>query len=245
VANAPAADQQRLLIVQDADTRANQAHHRRATLPVIARIEELSSRALDFDDERVARGTEVTDLKREVAKAEDDVESVRARARRDQERLDSGQSSAKDLQALQSELEVLAKRQADLEDVEIEVMERLEAAETAQASAATQHEAIAEQIARLQAERTAAEAEIDEELEAIAVERSAALEGLDVDLVALYEKIRAQHGGVGAAALTGTTCEGCHMPLNPVDVARFNAAPPDQIIRCEECGRILVRKATA
>jgi len=245
VATAPAADQQRLLTVQDADTRAHQAQHRRATLPVIARIEELQSRALDFDDERIARGTEVTDLKREVAKAEDDVEAVRARAKRDQERLDSGQSSAKDLQALQSELEVLVKRQADLEDVELEVMERLDQAEKAQASAAAQHQAITEQIAQLQGERAAAEAEIDAELATIASERAAAVDGLDADLLALYEKIRAQHGGVGAAALTGTTCEGCHMPLNPVDVARFTAAPPDQVVRCEECGRILVRKGAA
>jgi hypothetical protein len=245
VATAPAADQRRLLTVQDADLRATQASHRRHHLPVIARIDELQGRALDFDEERVARGTEVTDLRREVAKAEDDVESVRARATRDRERLDSGQGTPKDLQALQSELEVLTKRQADLEDVEIEVMQRLEDAEKAQAAAAAQHQAISEQIEELEREREAAEAEIDKELAQILQEREKAVDGIDAELLALYEKLRGQHGGIGAAALTGSTCEGCHMNLNPSDLVRIRAAADDTVIRCEECGRILVRGAAA
>ncbi len=241
MATASVADQHRLLTVQEADTKITQAQHRRSTLPMIARISELIGRAQDLDDERVARSTQVNDLRREVAKAEDDVEAVRSRARRDQERLDSGGTSAKDLQALQSELEILHRRQSELEDVELEAMERLEEAERAQEAAAQMHQTIAGEIAQLEQQQAVAKAQIDAEIAQIAKERDEAAATIDRDLVALYEKLRAQHGGVGAAALTGTTCGGCHMNLNATDMVRINAAEPDQVVRCEECGCILIR----
>ncbi|MGI9007232.1 MAG: zinc ribbon domain-containing protein [Streptosporangiaceae bacterium] len=53
--------------------------------------------------------------------------------------------------------------------------------------------------------------------------------------------MRAQHGGVGAAALHQRRCQGCHLTLNTVDVNTIRAAPPDEVLRCEECRRILVR----
>lgn len=245
MAHAPAADQHRLLEVHEADLALTQARHRRASLPVIAQIDELSARAADLDDERIARGTEVSDLRREVAKAEDDVQSVRARKERDDKRLASGEgATSKDLQALQSELEVLTNRQSALEDVEIEVMERLEEAEKAQSDASSQHEAITAQLAELTTQREREEAEIDAEIATVEAERAAAVEGIDAALLALYEKQRAQHG-IGAAALEGSTCGGCHMDLNPVDVGRMKAAPADEVVRCEECGCILVRGTAA
>ena len=100
--------------------------------------------------------TAVSDLRRELAKAEADVEQVRVRAARDQARLDSGQGSPKDLQALQSELVALGRRQAELEEVELDVMERLEAHETALTEVTTAHESLADQRARVEAERDAA-----------------------------------------------------------------------------------------
>lgn len=242
---APVADQLRLLDVQDADLRLQQARHRRETLPVTEQIRELSGRAADLEEEAVSRGTEVSDLRREVTKAEDDVQAVRLRADRDRGRLDSGQGSAKDLQALQGELEVLARRQGALEDVELEAMERLESAEKLHDEARAQRDAIAADITRLSAERDEQLSAIDAEIGDIEAERALTAEGLDAGLMALYEKLRAQHGGIGAAALRGSQCLGCHMTLNAGDLRVIESAAPDAIVRCEECGRILVRKADA
>jgi predicted nucleic acid-binding Zn-ribbon protein len=243
VPTAPAADQKRLLAVQDADLRAQQAQHRRATLPVLASLDELSARVADLSDERSARAALVGDIKREVTKIEDDVASVRARAARDNARLQSGQGTAKDVQALASELDLLARRTSDLEDVELEILERLEVAEAELAAAESQHSEISAQIGDLEKERDAAYAQIDGELAAIAQERAAAAEGLDSGLLSLYERLRAQHGGVGAASLVRGQCQGCHMTLNAGDLAAIEASAPDQVVRCEECGRILVREA--
>jgi predicted nucleic acid-binding Zn-ribbon protein len=66
---------------------------------------------------------------------------------------------------------------------------------------------------------------------------------LSGELVALYEKVRAGSNGIGAAALYRGRCEGCHLQLNTTDLKRIHDAPPDDVLRCEECRRILVRTA--
>src|SRR5690606_12940992 len=147
--------------------------HQRRSLPVLESIAELEGRLEDVRRAQVEERTVVGDTRREVAKAESDVEQVRQRAARHQGRLDSGAVSAKEAQALQSELTQLAKRQGDLEEVELEVMERLEQAEGRLAELEAQEAAIAADIARHTEARDAEWATIDAELESIATERAA------------------------------------------------------------------------
>lgn len=224
------------------DTRLDQLAHRRRGLPELAEIATLETRLAELRDLSVAATTEVSDIEREQAKAEADVEQVRLRADRDQARLDSGQvTSPKELESLQHEIVSLVRRQGDLEDVQLEVMERLESAqarvrelgvETARVTAARDETA---------ARRDAAYAEIDAEISSTDALRDVLSGQIDADLVSLYEKVRASSGGVGAAALHQRRCEGCRLELNNVDLGRFRAAAPDEVLRCEECRRILVR----
>ncbi len=238
---APAADQVRLLAVQEFDLRLQQARHRRDSLPVLATIAALEGEGGELGDHIVALSTDAGDIRREVTKAEDDVQNVRARAERDRAKLDSGNGSAKDLQALQSEVVALAKRQGDLEDVELDAMERLEAADEILATARARALEIEAALAVAVTERDADFATIDAEIAGLAAERAAAAAGIDAGLAALYERLRASHGGVGAAVLKGNQCQGCHMNVNPGDLARMQAASADDVLRCEECDRILVR----
>lgn len=240
---APAADQLRLLDVQALDTRAAQLAHRRRTLPVLVDLEAARAARAELEREHVVARTAVADLRREVAKAEADVEQVRTRAARDRARLDAGTGTSKDLTALTSELESLARRQGALEEVELEVMERLEVAE-AQVAAVAERVADADaRLAALDAEASAALTAIDTEASQVAVDRERAVVGLPPALVALYDRARAHGGGLGAAPLRGNRCEGCRLELNPIDLAQIRSAPADQVVRCEECGRILVRGA--
>ncbi len=238
---AAAQDQWRLLDVQAHDTRLQQIAHRRRTLPQHATIAALQARLAELDHVAVTARTAEGDLARELAKAEADVEQVRSRAARDQARLDSGQGSAKDLTALQSELARLAQRQSVLEDVELEVMERLEAAQAHAADVSAQVAAVQAEIDAASAERDAALATLDEEAAAEERTRADAAAGIPAELAALYEKLRESHGGVGAARLYQRRCEGCRIELTPIDISRLRAAAEDEVVRCEECGRILVR----
>ncbi|WP_298456840.1 zinc ribbon domain-containing protein [uncultured Cellulomonas sp.] len=238
---APAEDQRRLLDVQALDTRTSQLAHQRRTHPSLARLTELDGRLADVETSLVASRTAVRDLRRELAKAEADVEQVRSRADRDRARMDSGRGSAKDMQALASELTALGRRQGELEEVELEIMERLEAHEAALAELDAAADVIRGQHAEAVTERDAAFATIDAEAEQVAGQRAELAQGLDAGLVALYDRLRGQLGGLGAAALRGRRCEGCRLELNPMDVEAIRRAAPEQVARCEECGRILVR----
>ena len=239
---APAADQRRLLDVQALDTRLDQLAHRRSHLPEHAVIADLERRQVALRDELVAAETEQGDLAREQAKAEQDVDQVRTRAARDQQRLDAGQvSSPKELESLQHELATLARRQGALEDVVLEVMERAEAVAGRVAALTGDRTEIEQQLAAAISTRDASTGEIDAEVEATRSERAQTVDGLDAGLVELYEKVRAQQGGTGAAPLQQRRCMGCRLEINPTDLQRFRTAEEDEVLRCEECRRILVR----
>ncbi|HEV7146775.1 MAG TPA: C4-type zinc ribbon domain-containing protein [Pedococcus sp.] len=207
------------------------------------RLSELEEKAKALDSLLVRARTELGDVQREVAKAEADVQLVRDRSARDQARLDSGTGTAKDLQAIQHELESLARRQSELEDVELEVMERAEDAESAATQLTAERETLTAQIEQATAERDQALRELDAEATRVGTPRADIVAGVGEDLVALYEKIRAHSGGLGAAPLRQRRCGGCQLELNNVEVNRIKAAPADEVLRCEECRRILVRTA--
>jgi predicted nucleic acid-binding Zn-ribbon protein len=233
--------QQRLLELADLDAELNRLDHRRRSLPEAAEAERIEARDRELHDEIAGLEAQDTDLAREQGKAEADVEQVRSRVGRDQGRLDAGQvSSARELENLQSEIVSLGRRQSDLEEIVLDVMERRETAQNRRDALAAERTALADQLGEVTARRDAALAEIAEEAGKAQDRRAAVAAEEPADLMALYEKMRAQHG-VGAAALRGGRCQGCHLSLNTVDLNRIRAADPDEVLRCEECRRILVR----
>jgi predicted nucleic acid-binding Zn-ribbon protein len=241
---AAASDQQRLLDVQALDTRLDQLAHRRRTLPEHASLAELETELDVLRDQQVEAETEQSDLARELKKAEGDVDQVRARAERDQQRLDAGQvSSPKELESLQHEIATLGNRQGDLEEVVLEIMERLESSQSRSSELAAQQESARARVSALTASRDTTTGEIDAETEMLQAQRSTQAGSLAEDLVALYEKIREQQGGVGAAELRQRRCGGCRLELNNVEINELRDADPDEVMRCDECRRILVRTA--
>lgn len=235
--------QLRLLDLQAVDTRLDQIAHAKRTLPQLAELADLEGKARLIDDQLVRSRTELDDVQRDVARAESDVQLVRDRAARDQARLDAGTGTAKDLQAIQHELASLARRQGDLEEVELEVMERAEAAEHDVRELERGRGELTERIQALEAARDEALARLDAEAGQVAAPRDTLVGDVGDDLVTLYEKIRAGSGGTGAAALRQRRCGGCQLEINPVELQRLRSAPEDEVLRCEECRRILVRTA--
>lgn len=231
----------RLLELADLDAELDRLDHRGRTLPELAEVARLEGREAELRDAIVAGQTSVSDLAREQAKAESDVEQVRARADRDRRRLDAGQvSSPRELENLQSEIASLRRRQADLEDIVLDIMERREAADASLRSLSEENARLGSERAETVVRRDSALAEIAEHTAKLRERRSGVAAEVPQDVLALYERMHRQHG-VGAAALRHGRCEGCHLALNTVDLNRIRAADPDEVIRCEECRRILVR----
>nr|WP_241728389.1 C4-type zinc ribbon domain-containing protein [Nocardioides zeae] len=211
-------------------------------MPQLARLEELAVSRRGVDDQARDARIAVDDLALEQRKADADVEQVKARRARDQQRMDAGLvTNPKDLERMQNELVSLERRISSLEDTELEIMERLEAAQGRLTAAETRLAEIDAEAQALAAERDAAWAELDTELEAVAAERAPLVEDLPADLLALYDKLRQQKGGIGAAELRRRECGGCRLTLDNAELAVIKAASVDTVVRCEECSRILVR----
>jgi uncharacterized protein len=233
--------QLRLLELADLDAELSRLDHRRRTLPELVEYGRIEARDGELRDELAALEAAESDLRREQAKAEADVDQVRSRVERDRTRLDAGQvSSPRELENLQSEIASLIRRQSDLEEIVLDVMERQEAAELRRKTLTQEQGALAQQRDEVAARRDAALGEIGEQEEKAGSLRASVAADVPDDLLDLYGKLRAQHG-VGAAALRRGRCEGCHLSLNTVELAHLRAAPPDEVLRCDECRRILVR----
>ncbi|MFJ2116705.1 MULTISPECIES: zinc ribbon domain-containing protein [unclassified Streptomyces] len=242
--NAAPADQIRLLDVQALDVRLSQIDHKRTSLPEHAEIESLTKDLVQLRDLLVASQTEESDTAREQTKAEQDVDQVRQRAVRDQQRLDSGAvSSPKDLESLQRELVSLAKRQGDLEDIVLEIMERRESAQERVAELTERVSAVQAKTDDAAARRDAAVGQFDAEAATVTKEREIVAGSVPADLLKLYEKLRVKEGGVGAARLYQRRCEGCRLELNVTELNDVRTAARDTVLRCENCHRILVRTA--
>ncbi|MFL6112264.1 MAG: zinc ribbon domain-containing protein [Catenulispora sp.] len=201
----------------------------------------MDQRLADLRDVLVAAQTAEGDVARELKKAEADVEQVVNRAVRDRALLESGRGSAKDLENIQHELTTLARRQSDLEDVVLEVMERMETAQARVAAMSAQRDEAQARRDEVGAALLAAQSEIDAEITKLTAERATAAGTIPEDLLALYERVREANGGVGAAAIRQRRCEGCRLELDISEVNAIKAAAADQVVRHEECGRILVR----
>ena len=233
--------QLRLLELADLDAELSRLDHRRRSLPELEEYRRIEARDAELRDELAALEAAESDLRREQAKAEADVDQVRSRVERDRTRLDAGQvSSPRELENLQSEIASLIRRQSDLEEIVLDVMERQEAAELRNNTLTQEEGALARERDEVAARRDVALGEISEQEEKAGSLRASVAADVPGDLLDLYGKLRAQHG-VGAAALRRGRCEGCHLSLNTVELARLRAAPPDEVLRCEECRRILVR----
>ena len=184
----------------------------------------------------------VDDLVTEQRKVDADVEAVKTRRSRDRDRMDQGLvTNPKDLERMQHELESLERRIASLEDDELEVMEKLEEAQTELAALEKLVAETDEQLVGLTAVRDEKVAALDDELVALTGRRGPAVEGLPGDLLALYDRLRDQKGGVGAAQLRARQCSGCRLGLDQAELNRIRGLPEDEVVRCEECQRILVR----
>ena len=236
-------DQRSILDIQRLDQQATSLRHKAAILPELAELSSTTVKANNARDLRIAAETELSDVKRELLRAEADVEQIVTRITRDESRLSGGSASPKELEQLQHEVGTLNARRAELEEVELEIMMRVDEIKARITDLQTQEADFTAQINDLNIRKENALAKINGELESIAKERSETLASVSAEFVALYEKVRASNNGNGAAALVAGACTGCHLSINTVELKRISELADDEVVRCEECRCILVRGA--
>lgn len=236
-----AEEQRNLIELQDLDLQLARLDHQTKTLPVLKELAQATEAFESHDALAIASATEKSDIEVELRRSESDVEQVSARISKDQQFVDSGQASAKDLQNLLGELQSLNRRKQELEEVELEIMVRIDEAETRRKHHESERARFAVEVERLTRERDLALGEIDTKRSEISRDRDAKAATISKELLELYLKIKDSNGGVGAARLKDGQCEGCRLGINAVELTRIKSLADDELVRCEECRRILVR----
>jgi predicted nucleic acid-binding Zn-ribbon protein len=232
--------QRSLLELAELDAELSRTEHRAKHLAEHQQLEEVQAKHRDANDRLAALQIALEDLDTQVAKFESEIDSVRQREERDRALLASGSIDAKQLTDLQHELETLERRQSSLEDSLLEVMERREELQGSQAGELANIDELQNNLGDAQKACDDALGEIDQLRHQFASRRDELVAGLDPDLVALYERQRA-HGGPGAGPLQGRRCGACRIEIDRGELARISAAAEDEVLRCPECGAILLR----
>lgn len=239
----PAA-QLRLLDLQALDARVDKLRHQRSNPAAGAEIKDLLGKRADVDGRLRDQRIVVDDLAAAQARADGDVEQVKARRTRDRERMDSGAiADPKALERMQHELVSLERRISTLEDEELEIMQQLEEAQSALDELTSAIEQLDARLGELTGSRDEATARIDAEIAEVSAGRDAIVADIPADLLALYDKLRAAKGGVVVSELRLRQCGGCQLSLDASELGEIRATAPDVVVRHEECQRILVRTA--
>ena len=234
-------DQNLLIELQLIDSQVTQAKTKLAGLPELEQIAAIHTRLENTAVELTVVETELADVAIDLRRSELDVEQVDDRIQKDEKRLASGSATPKELEQLQHEVVTLTKRKADLEDGELEILIKYDGVKSRVDELLNDQVGLKKLELELDIRLENARTEIDKTLSDLAAARSALVPKIDPALVELYNKIRSSAHGVGAALLVGNKCDGCHLAINAIEIDRIKGLAADEVIRCEECRRILVR----
>ena len=234
-------DQNNLIELQRIDSAISQANHRLKALPEHQQLVAIQAKLVAGAAELETAEAELADVAIDLRRSEVEVEQVADRMTKDEARLSGGQASPKELEQLQHELGTLAKRKSELEDGELEIMIRHDGAKQKVESLKSDEDGLKKLELELNIRLENAKTEIDREIALKNSERTLLVPKIDTALIELYEKVKASGSGIGAALLIGNTCDGCRLAINAVEMERIKSLDSEEVLRCEECRRILVR----
>lgn len=232
-----------LLAVQAVDIQIDQGRHQTAHHPLRTAIQDLSAQLRAAEAALAEITAERDALRREEKRLEDEAQTVATKAEHISGQLYGGGKSIRELEALEADLASLKRRQNELEDHAIELMEQLEPVEERWSAQDGVRQSIVDQRADAEAQLTVALAELEAHVDSLLAQRAAAAVGIDAARLTRYETLRGQLRGAAVARLVGASCEGCHLILPAAEVAAIRALPADAEANCPECGCILVRGA--
>ena len=235
-------DLKRLLDLQRVDSSIDRLTQRKADLPEQRILDEIVTELEQARAEHDARKSELDAVARDQSRLEGEVNMVDEKIKHESNRLYGGDiTSPKELASIQAELDALRRRKNHLEDQDLEVMERREAIEKDMSGLTERLTELEQRSAEATAARDASAVEIESELTENTKARDSIVPDIPEDLLEIYEDLRPKKGGVAAAALQGGVCRGCGVSLSPVALDEIKRGEAGELIRCENCRRILVR----
>jgi predicted nucleic acid-binding Zn-ribbon protein len=234
-------ESQKLLIeLSSFDQKVSRLSNQKQNHPQLSKITELTARLPSIEASIVENESQINETKKELSRAEVDVENIAKRVKKDNERLNSGETSAKDLTQIQHEIGTLKSKQKELEEVEISILEIIEDLEHKKSGLQEILTQVKDEISQLNTSIKDDFSKANSEIAAFTTNRNKVVSKIDKSLVELYEKIRLEHG-IGAGMFSHGTCSSCQIQISAAEINKINALDPEEVIRCENCRCILVR----
>lgn len=228
-----------LLELQKIDSTIDRLTTRLHNLPEQEQLDDLLNRQRELEGQVGELEASLDEVAGRQRKLDTEIENIGKKIAHEEARLNAGDvSSPREMASIGAEIESLKRRRARFEDEDLEVMEERENVEKQLGGLRSDLEGLQEEVAQAIVRRDRAGGEVSAELQKARDRKQAWLPRIPGDLLNYYDDLRKAKGGVGAAALQGSMCLGCHMQLPAQEVARVRAA--DGLVRCDECGRILV-----
>ena len=234
-------ESQKLLIeLSSIDQKITRLSNQKQNHPQLRKIAELTARLPSIEASIVENDSRINETKKELARAEVDVENIAKRVEKDNERLNSGETSAKDLTQIQHEIGTLKSKQKDLEEVEISILEILEDLDHKKSGLQEILIQVNDEINQLNILIKDDFSKANSDIAVFTTNRNKVVAKIDKSLVELYDKIRLEHG-IGAGMFSHGMCNSCQIQISPAEIVKINALDPEEVIRCENCRCILVR----
>ena len=229
----------RLLDLQAIDLTIDRLGARRRALVSGAEVTQARATADTAEAELGELRLRLDALARDATRLEHEIDSLTKKAAAEEQRMyDGSVANAKELSSIQHEIENVRRRKGDREDELLVLMEQRESLEAAAGEADVRSTALRDEVDRVAIASGEELTAVEADLGAREAERASIASEIDAELLELYEDLRRQKKGVGAAALVDGVCQGCHEQLSAVELDRVKKT--SGIRRCEYCRRILV-----
>lgn len=167
-------------------------------------------------------------------------ERLRTRAKSLDATLGSSTANARELAALQHELQHVRELLERNDDLELDYLVTVEPLDEAVATVKAAAQPAVARRSELQAVIADLQSSLDDELAALRAQRVERAAALTTELLTRYEAAYARVGTSGAAQVVSGHCDGCRIALSPLDLDRWKAQPAGAFMTCPECGRLLL-----
>jgi predicted nucleic acid-binding Zn-ribbon protein len=140
---------------------------------------------------------------------------------------------------MQSEVESLTLRKAELEEVELEILERLEEAQTELDEISAKRESLAKNIEEIQARIQTQVDELKSRGRKLTADREILVTKIPADVLEKYKNLAAKQIAVGQ--VEARACSACRMGLTASTIDSLAGLAEDEIGFCPECLAMIVR----
>ena len=226
-----------LLDLQVVDLEIDRLLNERQSLPELESYRIADADATEIANQKAAADGVLRETDLELDRTSGELDLAEDKLATEQNRLYAGGLSARDATFLRQEVQMLERKNGDMEDGVLALLETRETQGQGAVDLAERLEVAKAEKARFEALIQSSWSAIDARIAKKEARKSDIVPLITSDLIELYEDLREIKDGVAVARLAEDVCGGCHLRLTAAEQLEMRQSEPQ---RCLHCRRILV-----